>query len=120
MTLFQVQAGSAEEIAVIIDSSSATPVVESASDVDGAWYVPWLQCNVDSGGTPALTVDLYDGTTAYLLGAGGVTYNAKALTAGQSVTFTDIVVPVGWALRVTSGDSAGKITVVGTKARRLG
>jgi hypothetical protein len=120
MTVFQAPIGATEEIAVKLANSTVTTVVEG-TDEDGAWYVPWVQCNEDAGGTPSLTLDLYDGTTAYVLGAGGVTYNAKALTAGQSVTFSEgIHVPVGWSLRAKSSDAAGKITIVGTKARRLG
>lgn len=120
MTVFQAPIGATEEIAVKLADDNVTIIVEG-TDADGAWYVPWLQCNEDAGGTPALTLDLYDGATAYVLGAGGVTYAAKALSAGQSVTFSEgIHVPVGWSLRATSGDSSGKITIVGTKARRLG
>lgn len=121
MTVYQVQAGATEEITLKLTTSTVTTVVEG-SDTDGAWYVPWLQCNENAGGTPSLTLDLYDiaNTTAYLIGAGGVTYNVKALIAGQSVTFSEgITVPIGWRLRAKSNNAGGQIDIVGTKARRL-
>lgn len=120
MTVFQVPIGGLEEFATKLSNSTVTTIVDGDDGIDGAWYVPWFQANEDAGGTPALTVDLYDGTTAYLLGAAGVVYSAKALTAGQSVTFGEgYVVPKGWKLRAKSGDAAGKVTLVGTRARRL-
>ena len=42
-----------------------------------------------------------------------------ANTAYLSLGFTDIEVPSGWKLRVTSGDAAGKFDVIGVKARRV-
>lgn len=118
MTVFQAQIGGLQEVTVKVTGSTATTIVDGT---DEAWYVPWLQINENAGGTPSLTLDLYDGTTAYYLGAGGVVYKAKALTAGQSVTFSEgIVVPAGWLLRATSSDAAGKFEAVGVKVRRLG
>jgi len=35
------------------------------------------------------------------------------------VPFTDVLVPSGWKLRVTSSDAAGKFDVTGIKARRV-
>ena len=122
MTLLQSQINQVvEEIAVKVTSSSATTIVSGvAAPVDpAAWLVAKLQVNENNGSTPNLTVDLYDGTTSYYLGAGGSTWVAKAVTAKQSIEFTDIVVPSGWLLRVTSSDAAGKFDVVGVKARRL-
>lgn len=119
MTVFQNQVGGLEDIAVKV-TTNASPV-DIVDGTEEAWYVPWVQVNENAGGTPSLTLDLYDGTTAYYLGAGGVVYKAKALTAGQSVTFAEgIVVPKGWKLRATSNNAAGQMEAVGTKVRRVG
>lgn len=118
MTLFQQQISGVEEIATKVTANTATTIVDGT---DQAWLVPWLQVNENAGSTPNLTVDLYDvaNTTAYYLGSGGSTWVALAVTAKKSVEFTDIEVPSGWKLRVTSSDAAGKFDVVGTKARRV-
>ena len=93
--------------------------------VDGAdqsWLVPWLMVSENAGQTPNLTVDLYnvDGTTAYVLGSGGAAWVAKAVTAKQSILFQDLLVPKGWALRVTSNNASGYFDVVGLKVRKIG
>ena len=120
MTVFQAPIGGLEEFALVISNSDITTIVDGDGAGDGAWYVPWFQVNENAGSTPSVTVDLYDGTTAYLLGTGGAVYKTKALTAGQSVTFSEgYVVPKGWKLRVTSNNAAGQITVAGTRTRRL-
>lgn len=47
--------------------------------------------------TPTLTLDLFDGTTAYRL------RNALAMTAKQTFIFNEpIVLPVNWSLRATA------------------
>ena len=115
MSLFQNAVGMAEEIAVKITGNTATTIVDGT---DNAWLVPWVQVNENAGGTQKLTVDLYDGTTSYCLGAANATWKAKAVTAGLSLTFYDIVVPKGWLLRVTSNNASGQFDVVGTKVRR--
>lgn len=120
MTVFQAQIGGLEEIAVKLTNSTVTDIVDGTGE-DGAWYVPWLQANENAGGGPALTLELYDGTTSFYLGSGNFTWNAKAMTAAQSLTFSEgIVVPKGWKLRAKSGDAAGKIDIVGVKVRRVG
>lgn len=121
MTVFQAQVGGLEEIAVKVTSNVAP--VDIVDGSDEAWYVPWVQINENAAGTPSLTLELYDvaTTTVYYLGAAGVVYKAKALTAGQSVTFSEgIVVPKGWKLRATSNNAAGQLEAVGTKTRRIG
>jgi hypothetical protein len=117
MTLFQFQIGGVEEIAVRVTNATAAVLVDGT---DQAWYVPWVQANENTGGgTPALTLDLFDGTTAYAIGGSNVSYVAKALTAGQSVLFDmGIFVPKGWKLRGKSGDAGGKIDFVGVKTKR--
>jgi hypothetical protein len=50
-----------------------------------------------AGATPTLTLDLFDGTTAYRL------RNALAMTARQTFIFNEpIVLPVNWSLRATA------------------
>ena len=116
MSIFQLQIGGVEEVAVRLSGSSATTIVDGT---DSAWYVPWMQANENNGSTPSLTLDLYDGTTAYYQGSGGAVWRAKAMTAGQSVTFNEgIFVPKGWKLRATSSDGSGRIDFVGVKTKR--
>lgn len=115
MSLFQNDVGMAEEVAVKVSANTATTIVDGT---DNAWLVPWVQVNENAGGTQNLTVDLYDGTTSYCLGAANAVWKAKAVTAALSLTFYDIVVPAGWKLRVTSSDASGKFDAVGVKVRR--
>lgn len=118
-SIFQVTGGHLVDIAVRV--VNATPVV-IADATKGATMVPWFSVQENAGATPSLTVDLYDPTAAAVvayLGAGGVSWKAKALTALQSVVFdAGYVVRFGLQLRVTSSDAAGKIDVVGTKIGR--
>lgn len=119
MTLFQIALGAIDDIiAQKVTSSSATDVVDAT---DEPWYVQWFQVNENAGATPSLTVEIYDGTNSYYLGAEGSVWRAKALTANQSVTFSEgYLIPQGYKLRVTSSDAAGKIEVSGIKTRRIG
>lgn len=114
MSLFNLPLGSVEEIAAKITNGTATIVVDGT---DQAWYVPWLAIGENAGGTPNLTVDLYDGTTAYYQVAAGALWTAKQVTAKQGVIFYDLFVPKTWVLRVTSSDAAGKFDVTGVAAR---
>ena len=118
MTVFQTQVSGLEEVAVKLINATVTDIVDGTVE---AWYVPWLQANENAGGTPALTLELYDGTSSYYLGSANFTWNAKAMTAAQSLTFAEgIVVPLGWKLRAKSSDALGKIDLVGAKVRRVG
>lgn len=73
--------------------------------------VAWMRVNEYAGGTPTLTVEIFDGTTSYFLGSGGFTWNAKPMTAKQSVLFDDgYVIPQGTSIRVTS--NAGNSVLV--------
>lgn len=115
MTVLTQQIQTVSEIAVKVTSNSVTDIIDAAAS---AVLVPWLQVNENAGSTPNLTVEIYNSTTSYYLGASGSTWVAKAVTAKQSLLFTDIVVPRGWKLRVTSSDAAGKFDVVGMKSDR--
>ena len=58
-----------------------------------------IVCTEIAGGTPNLTVEVYDtaNTTSYYV------RNAKAMTAKETYIFNEfLVVPANWALRVTS------------------
>jgi len=105
------------EITKVLTGNTATTVVDAASQ---AYYVPRLTINETAGATPNLTVELYDGSTSYTLGAEGSAWTAKAVTAKQSVTFTDLVVPKGWKIRVTSSSVTGGFTCEGIKSSRVG
>jgi len=113
MSLFNLPIGSVQEIAKKITGSSATTIVGGTDD---AWYVPWLAVGENNGSTPNLTVDIYDGSTAYYQVAASTLWVAKVVTAKQGVIFYDLYVPANWLLRVTSSDAAGRFDVTGTAA----
>lgn len=118
-SVFQFQSNSALPIVVRVTGNTATTIADATNQ---QITVPWFEVSEHTGATPNLTVDLYDGSNATYLGddAGG-TWNAKAMTAKQSVKFTQgIVVPKGSKLRVTSSDAAGKVHVVGVQVLNLG
>jgi hypothetical protein len=106
-------------IAAKITGSSAVTIVDAT---DSIVIVPKLQVNENAGGTQTIKVEITDGTTHLYLGSGGSTWNAKAVTAYQSIEFADIHIPKGWALKVTSSDASGKFDVLGTRtgSRTLG
>lgn len=114
MSLFNLPIGSVQEIATKITDNSATVIVGGTDD---AWYVPRLVVGENNGGTPNLTVDIYDGSTAYYQGGeAGSLWNAKAVTAKQAVIFLDLYIPANWTLRVTSSDGSGHFDVTGVTA----
>lgn len=120
--IFAYNDGAANAISFRIVNNVATPIVDTTGPTTGgAIQVPRFEINENSGGTPSITVDLYNPTTTELryLGSGGVTYAVKALTAYQSVVFEgSYVVPNGWQLRVTSNNAGGLVDVIGIKAGR--
>lgn len=105
---------------------NATPfVVVDTTDPNkgGQIQIASFEVNENSGGTPSLTVDIYNPTDMSLtyLSSGGVTYKAKPLTALQGVLFDrGYVIPNGCQLRVTSNSSSGLLDVVGVKLGRSG
>lgn len=112
MSVFTFFGGAVDPIVQRITGSTATIIIDATTT--GPLFVSWFAVNENSGATPSLTVDIYDGTTAIYLGAGGSAWKAKALTAGQSVVFdAGYAIPLGSTLRVTSSDAAGKMDVVG-------
>lgn len=102
------------EVNKAVTGSSATDIVDATSTgINATVMVHRMEINEHAGSTPNLTVDLYDGSnTRYLGDDAGSTWNAKAVTAKQSVRFNgEIIVPLGSKLRVTSSDAAGKFHV---------
>lgn len=86
----------------------------------GQFNIVWLRCNEYAGGTPNLTVEVFDvaNVVSYYLGSGGFTWNAKGLTTLQSVLFDDgIPVPNGHQLRVTAS-VANNVIVTGAYVSR--
>lgn len=114
MSVFQLIEGSAQGIVNKVANNSATTIIDGTT---GTVYVAWFRVSENAGSTPNLTVEIYDGATSFYLGdAGGSTWVAKAVTAKQSVAFTDgYVIPYGSKLRVTSSDASGKFDVTGIK-----
>lgn len=104
--------GGTTGIAVNLTGSSAT-VIEGNANYKKR--VVWFRCSENNGGTPNLTVEIYDGTNHFYMGdAGGSTWNAKAMTAKQSVKFDDgYTLGQGQYIRVTSSDASGHISVTG-------
>lgn len=101
MSVFQFPGGAANHIKQIITGTSPTVIILGQGV--GQYNIAWFRCNEYAGGTPNLTVEIYDGAVSYYLGSGGFTWVAKALTAKQSVLFDDgYVIPNGSSLRITS------------------
>lgn len=100
-SIFQFPGGAANVINQIITGTGVTEILLGQGN--GQFNIAWFRCNEYAGGIATLTVEIWDGTTSYFLGSGGFTWNAKALTAKQSVLFDDgYVIPNGSKLRVTS------------------
>jgi hypothetical protein len=118
MSIFNVPTGSVEEINVAITANTATTI---ADGTDNTLYVAWFEVNGHTTDTPALTVDIYDGTNARYLGDDdlNVAWNARTAGAKSSYPFTKgYVVPKGSKIRVTSDDAAGKFHVHGVLYRQ--
>lgn len=106
MSVFQFIGSDPSPIYKRITSSTVTTIIDAT---DNIIFVPWLQINETNGGTQNLTVDIYDGSNAvYLASDGGLTWNAKAVTAKTAYFFTQgLVIPKTYKLRVTSSDASG-------------
>lgn len=89
-----------------LSTTSATVIAGSA---DHGELVDWFQCTEITGGTPQLTIELYDGATSYYL------QKAVAMTPNQAILKTHgIALHKGWYLRVTAS-VANQVDVVGAK-----
>lgn len=110
---FQFIGGSANNIIVKITTTSATII---AGDPLYSIFVPWFACSEITGGTPNLTVEVYDGTTSYYMSTGGVTYIAKGMTGKQGVLFDQgYWLNAGQYIRVTSS-VANQVDVTGVQS----
>jgi hypothetical protein len=70
----------------------------------GATWIRSITATERNGGTPTLTIDKYDGTTAYHI------RRAVAMTAGGQVVYNEpFLLPVGWLIRLTSNDASGNV-----------
>lgn len=112
MSVFQFISNAPLPIKVRITGNTATTIADATNNTI---FVPWFQVNENAGSTASLTVDIYDGTNAVYVGSdGGLTWNAKAVTAKTAYLFTQgLVIPKGSLLRVTSSDASGYFHVHG-------
>ena len=111
MSVFNFQGGAADPIIKKITANTVTDIVDATL---GAVRVPWFAVGENNGGTPNLTVEIYDGTTSFYLTAASLLWNARAMTAKQGVLFdAGYVIPLGSKLRVTSSDASGRMDVTG-------
>lgn len=103
---------------VILTDNTVTDIVDATNK---AILVTDFEVNETGGNTPNLTVELWDGTNHVYLGDdSGSTWNAKAVTAKQSVKFTrGYPIPKGYKLRVLSSNASGSFTVVGNQLPTL-
>lgn len=107
MSVFQLVGGAGTPIALKITSTSPTVIAEATTG-NSRVAVPWFSCTEIAGATPNLTIDILkpDATVVYLR-------NAKAMTAKETVIFSEgILLLPGWQLRITGG-AANQIDVAG-------
>ena len=75
-----------------------------AASAVGATWIRAITATENSGGTPTLSIEKYDGTNTYYI------RRAVAMTAGTQVIYNEpFLLPTGWSIRLTSGDAAGRI-----------
>lgn len=87
----------AQAIAKIITGTSPVSIAGSTL---GPMQVVWFQVTEVAGGTANLTIDLFDGTTAYIL------HPLAAMTAKQELFYgRGFWIPVNWSLRITTSVS---------------
>lgn len=93
--------------ALIAMKNSGTAANQFAGDSTSAVEVSWFQITEIAGGTSTLTLDLFDGTTAYPF------HPAAALIANQELMYgRGWYLPKGWFLRATCSVTAN-ISIVG-------
>ena len=111
MSVYQTQNGLLKQAAVILSTTGATAIV-TATTTTGALTVEHIRVAEVAGATPTLTLDIYDGSTAYKI-------RVKAMTAGEVYTDTSpILLEPGWSLRATAGTiNQAHVTALYTQAR---
>lgn len=101
-SLFTFPGGASNPISQIITGTGPTVLNLGTANAPGGRNVALFRVSEILGGTPNLTVEIFDATNSYYLGSSGVTYKAKALTAFQSILFDDgYTLPTGWSIRIT-------------------
>src|SRR6185295_9508757 len=108
--LFQVQGFAANPIKQIITGTGATVITLGTLKTAA---IPFFRVSEYAGGTPNLTVEIFNSNTSvsYYLGSNSFTWKAKALTALQSLVFDDgYDLDLGDQLRITC--SAGNSVLV--------
>lgn len=112
---FHFPGGAANLLKQIITGTGIT-TISLGSDPGRA--ISWFRVNEYAGGTPTLTVEIYDGTNRFYLGSNSFTWNAKAMTALQSLLFDEgYPLPQGSSLRITS-NVANNVLVYGSYVGR--
>lgn len=105
-SVFQFPGGASNPLKQIITLTTPTIItLGTGSQANkGQYNIAWFRINEYAGGTPNLTVEIFDTNTSlsYYLGSGGFTWKTKPLTALQSVLFDDgYAVGQGSVLRIT-------------------
>lgn len=101
MALFQVQGYAANPIKQNISTTGVTQITTGGLKTV---TIPFFRVSEYGGNTPALTVEIYNGTTSYYLGSNAFTWKAKPLTALQSLLFDDgYDLDLNDQLRITCG-----------------
>lgn len=91
---FTLTGGSILTKAVKLTTTTATPLYLASKRT----VILSIIATEIAGATPALTLDLFDGTTAYFL------RNVLAMTAKQLLIFNEpIAINPGWSIRATAG-----------------
>ena len=83
-----------------LTTNTATTIYTATS----ATWVRSITATERGGGTPTLSIDKYDGTTAYMI------RRQLSMTGGTQVVYNEpFLLPPGWLIRMTSGNAGGDI-----------
>lgn len=117
-TVFIFNDGAATPFVSRVTTNTATTILDATT---GQQNMVSMYVTENAGSTPNLTVELFDtvNSISYLLpDTSKIVWNASAVTARQTAEFGSFVIPLGFKLRVTSSDAAGKFNVIGIKVGR--
>ncbi len=92
---------------VKLTSTSVTDIVNGAD----TRLINSLMITEIAGGTPALSVEIYDGTNSFYI------MRLKPMTARQTLVWGNIPLDIGQKLRVTAG-AANQVDVFATVSER--
>lgn len=97
---FNINGGSIVTTRVKMTSNAATPLFLARSRTT----ILSIIATENNGGTPNLTLDVFDGTNSYAL------RHAVAMVAGTAAIFNEpFELPSGWSIRATSSDASGHV-----------